>query len=222
MTANERTLKIAVLISGTGRSLANLLSRIKSRELRAEVTAVVSSKPNVRGLEIAREAGLPDFTVARKGFSSVDAFSADIARVVDPTGPDLIVMAGFLSLFRLPTHWRGRVINIHPSLLPLFGGKGFYGHHVHEAVLAAGVAVSGCTVHFVDDEFDKGPIILQATCPVSPFDDADRLAARVFERECVALPTAIDWIRRGWVKNDEGQVVFDRAVETTILSNATI
>ncbi|MCB1282690.1 MAG: phosphoribosylglycinamide formyltransferase, partial [Salinibacterium sp.] len=156
-----------------------------------EFVRVVASRPGVRGLEVAQGASLPTTVVARREHSDTDAFSRQLDEVVIQDEPDLVVMAGFLSLWRLPDALRGKVINIHPSLLPAFGGKGFYGRRVHEAVLEAGVRLSGCTVHFVDDRYDQGPIILQQSCEVLPDDDADTLAARVFSVECLALPKAI-------------------------------
>ena len=193
---------ITVLLSGTGRSLANLIAAIESGHLGVDIAHVVSSRPGVRGLEIATAAGVPTTVVARRDFDSVDGFSAAMTAAVAQHPSDLIVMAGFLSLYRMPPELEGRVINVHPSLLPLFGGKGFYGHRVHRAALDSGMRVSGCTVHFVDNDYDRGPIILQRACPIRPDDDADRLADRVFAEECIALPTAIEWVRSGHVRYD--------------------
>ena len=114
-----------------------------------------------------------------------------MAEILDDAKVDLVIQAGFLSLWHIPPQYEHKVMNIHPALLPKYGGHGMWGHHVHEAALAAGEAESGCTIHFVTNEYDAGPIILQRTAPVLPDDDADALAARVFEQECIAFPEAI-------------------------------
>jgi phosphoribosylglycinamide formyltransferase 1 len=207
-TPDVRPLRTAVLLSGSGRTLANLIEHTRRAALPVEIVHVVSSRRNVRGIELAEKAGLPVTVLARKSFPGAPEFSAALTKVLHLAAPELVVMAGFLSMYELPAELAGRVINIHPSLLPLFGGRGFFGHHVHEAVIAAGMRVSGCTVHFVDNVFDHGPIILQRACPVLPSDDADLLAARVFQQELLALPQAIDWIARGWVRCEQGRVVF--------------
>lgn len=184
-------LKLGVLISGSGRSLQNLIDRIADGSLSARIQAVISSHPDVLGLERARKAGLPAVTVSYKDFKDVESFSRAITAELDRRGVDLVVMAGFLRRWVFPTAYEGRVLNIHPALLPKHGGKGFYGHHVHEAVLRAGDAESGCTVHFADHHYDRGPILVQKRVPVLPGDTPDSLAARVFEAECEAYPEAI-------------------------------
>jgi phosphoribosylglycinamide formyltransferase-1 len=181
---------LAVLLSGSGRTLENLLDRIASGRLAARVAVVVASRDHVRGIAIARRAGIPVHVLPRGG-RPLDEWSRQVFAPCREAGADLVVMAGFLSLVRIPDDFRGRVINIHPSLLPAFGGRGFHGHHVHEAVLARGCTVSGCTVHLVDDEYDHGRILLQETVPVLPDDTPDSLAARVFAAECELLPRAI-------------------------------
>ena len=181
----------AVLLSGGGRTLQNLIDRIQDGTLRAQIEVVVSSKDGVFGLERARKHDLPTRVVGRKAFPDTDAFSSAMTAALEPFRPDLVLMAGFLHLYRFPGTWKNRVMNIHPALLPKFGGKGFYGHRVHEAVLAAGEKESGCTVHFADHQYDRGPIILQRRVPVLPDDTPDRLARRVFEAECIAYPEAV-------------------------------
>jgi len=182
--------RLAVLLSGSGRTLENLLDRIATGALAATIVAVVSSRPDVRGVDIARRAGIPVAVVPREGRSTA-AWSAAIFAPCRGASPDLIVMAGFLHLLAIPADFAGRVINIHPSLLPAFGGKGFHGEHVHRAVLERGCTVSGCTVHLVDDQYDHGRILHQATVPVLPDDTVASLAARVFAAECEALPASI-------------------------------
>ena len=182
--------RLAVLLSGSGRSLENLLDRIGAGRLRAEVALVVSNRPGVRGVDLARRAGIPVEVMPRDG-RPIEEWSGAIFAACRRSGAELVVMAGFLALLKIPPDLAGRVINIHPSLLPAFGGKGFHGDHVHRAVLERGCTVSGCTVHVVDDEYDHGRILLQRTVPVLPDDTPESLAARVFAAECDALPEAI-------------------------------
>ena len=188
---NVKPIRLGILLSGSGRTLANILKLISSGELSAQVVTVVSSRSTVKGVQIAKDANLPCHVIRTKGYSEVDDFSAAIVEVLDSANVDLVVQAGWLCYWKIPDRYLGRVMNIHPALLPSFGGKGMWGHHVHEAVLAAGCKVSGCTVHFVNNEYDKGPIIVQRSCEVAEDDNPDTLAARVFEQECIAYPAAI-------------------------------
>jgi formyltetrahydrofolate-dependent phosphoribosylglycinamide formyltransferase len=190
MTAS-RTLRLAVLVSGGGRTLANLLERIAAGTLSATVETVVSSRGDIRGVEIARAAGIPTHVLPPQGRPLAD-WSRDIFDCCRAAKADLVVMAGFLHLVEIPTDFTDRVINIHPSLLPAFGGKGYHGMHVHRAVLNRGCTVSGCTVHLVDGEYDHGRILLQQAVSVEPNDTPESLAARVFTAECQALPDAIN------------------------------
>lgn len=186
MTPAENRTKIGVLLSGTGRTLVNLLEHVRAGKLDAEIVCVVSDREGVRGLDHAIEAGLP--TLVTKDSSATFAF-------LDAHAVDLACLCGYLRLLRIPDRYAGRILNIHPSLLPKFGGKGFYGHRVHAAVLAAGETESGCTVHHCNAVYDQGDVLLQSKVPVLPGDDVDRLAARVFEAECEAYPRAIrQWI----------------------------
>jgi formyltetrahydrofolate-dependent phosphoribosylglycinamide formyltransferase len=183
-------LRLAILLSGSGRTLENLLDHIAAGRLPASVEIVVSNRGNVRGVDVARRAGLPTHVLPR-GNTPLAAWSNAIFNACRAVNADLVVMAGFLQLVEIPADFAGRVINIHPALLPAFGGKGFHGMHVHRAVLERGCTVSGCTVHLVDNEYDHGKILLQKTVPVLPDDTPDSLAARVFAAECHALPEAI-------------------------------
>lgn len=184
-------LRLAVLLSGSGRTMVNLHEAIEAGELNASIGVLVSSRPDVGGIDRAAELGLPVHVVPRREFDSIESFSDEVWRIVRASEADLVCLAGFLSLLRIPDDYAGRVLNIHPALLPNYGGKGMYGHHVHEAVIAAGDRESGCTVHVCNNEYDRGPILLQRRCPVEPDDTADALAARVFEQECLAFPEAI-------------------------------
>lgn len=189
--AAGQPLRLAVLLSGSGRTLENLLDWIAAGRLSARIETVVSSRGDVRGVRVAERAGLPVYSLPR-GDSGVDVWSAAIFDRCRSAGADLVVMAGFLHLVKIPSDFTGRVINIHPALLPAFGGKGFHGMNVHRAVLDRGCTVSGCTVHLVDNEYDHGRVLLQRAVPVLPDDTAESLAARVFAAECSALPEAIN------------------------------
>ncbi len=187
--------RLAVLLSGSGRTLANLLDAIGSGVLPARIVAVVSSVPGVRGVAIAREAGLPTHVIPRREFDTDAAFSGAVYDALAPYQPDLLVLAGFLRRLVVPPAWAGRILNIHPALLPeaaaYAAGYGFYGERVHAAVLANGDRVTGATVHVVDNDYDAGPPILRAEVPITPDDTPATLAARVFAAECALYPAAI-------------------------------
>jgi phosphoribosylglycinamide formyltransferase-1 len=191
-----RHLRLAVLLSGSGRTLENLLVRIDAGSLPASVAVVVSSRPDVRGVKIAQRAGVP-VRVLPPGGQGVEAWSDVIFSACRQVRADLVVMAGFMHLVKIPSDFTGRVINIHPSLLPAFGGRGYHGMNVHRAVLERGCTVSGCTVHLVDDEYDHGRVLLQEAVPVLPDDSPASLAARVFAAECQTLPEAIRRVAAG-------------------------
>jgi len=186
-----RVLNLAVLLSGSGRTLENLQQVIMAGCLSARVGIVVSSKEDAYGLVRARQYGLEAVAVPRRSYPDPQAFNAAVNAVLAHYSIDLVILAGFLSLYEPPPALVGRVMNIHPALLPAFGGKGFYGHRVHRAVLESGVKLSGCTVHFADACYDHGPIILQAAVPVEDDDTVESLAARVFAAECTLYPQAI-------------------------------
>jgi formyltetrahydrofolate-dependent phosphoribosylglycinamide formyltransferase len=190
-------LRIAVLLSGSGTSLENLFEHIEAGRLDAEVTLVVSSRAQAGGLERARRRGVPAHAVPRRDHPDRTDFNDAIHALLDRHEVDLVALLGFLSPFQTRSRWSGRVINVHPALIPAFCGKGFYGHRVHEAVLEAGVKVTGATVHFADDEYDRGPIILQEAVPVLDDDTPDRLAARVQAAERRLVPEAIGLIAEG-------------------------
>lgn len=184
------SIRLAVLLSAGGTTLQNLIDCIAAKTLDASIVSVISSRPGVYGLVRAEEAGLPHQVVPRKGISR-EQFGENMYRALRVLQPDLVCLAGFLEFLPIPDDFTHRVMNIHPSLIPAFSGKGFYGHHVHQAALDAGVKITGCTVHFADNEFDHGPIILQKTVPVLDEDNAETLAQRVFTAECEAYPEAI-------------------------------
>ena len=195
--ANVKPIRLGILLSGSGRTLTNILKLIASGDLSAEVVTVVSSRSIMKGVQVAGDANLPCHIIRTKDHPDVDEFTGCLAEVLDSAKVDLVIEAGWLCYLKIPDRYIGRVMNIHPALLPSFGGKGMWGHHVHEAVLVAGCKVSGCTVHFVNNEYDKGPIIAQQTCEVAEDDDPDTLGARVFQQECIAYPAAIQLFAEG-------------------------
>ncbi|BBB32947.1 phosphoribosylglycinamide formyltransferase 1 [Thermotomaculum hydrothermale] len=185
----DKRIKIAVLLSGTGRTLDNFVKKIEEGKLKAEIVCVASSKTTALGLKKAIDYGIP-----AKGFDIKNhrELSEAINKFILEFNPDLIVLAGFLKMYYIPQGYENRVINIHPALIPMFCGKGFYGMKVHKAVWESGVKVTGCTVHFVNDEYDKGLIIAQRCVPVFAKDTPESIANRVFEAECELYPYAIN------------------------------
>ncbi len=210
-----KKIKIAVLLSGGGRTLQNIIDHIKAGKLSAEVVVVIGSRPDAYGLERARKEKIETICVnykeyrekkdtgvaAEQSFANnskvKNAFSRAINEHLSHYEIDLIVMAGFMHLFKADEKWNGRIMNIHPALIPSFCGKGYYGHHVHSAVLEYGAKISGCTVHLADNVYDRGPIILQGAVPVKDNDTPDTLAERVFEEECKLYPKAIQLFADG-------------------------
>lgn len=188
---NKKPIRLGVLISGGGTTLMNILECINKGQLNAEVAVVISSLSTVTGVERAKAAGLNVKIIRKKDHPDIDEFSKHIEEELVAANVDLVVQGGWLCLWKIPPRYENRVMNIHPALLPSFGGAGMWGHHVHEAVLAKGCKISGCTVHFCTNEYDKGPIIVQRCCPVEDGDNPETLAARVFEQECIAYPQAI-------------------------------
>lgn len=185
-----KPVQMAVLLSGSGRTLQNFIDLIKAGQLPARIVHVISSRQDAFGLQRATQAGIKTSVVRQSG-KLPETFSQEINDLLDANEPDLLCMAGFLSLWLIPEKYRWRVMNIHPALLPAFGGKGMYGQRVHKAVLDAGCKISGCTVHFADNNYDRGPIIIQRAVRVIQSDDPDSLAQRVFQQELIAYPEAI-------------------------------
>jgi phosphoribosylglycinamide formyltransferase 1 len=184
-------LTIAVLVSGGGTTLRNLIEKIEAGSLAAEIRVVISSNPKAAGLAFAAKAGIPTLVVEKTPATTPQQFSEAIFQACRGADAQVVVMGGFLKHVLIPPDFEGRVINIHPALLPAFGGKGMYGLKVHEAVLAAGVQTTGCTVHFVDNHYDHGPVILQREVAVEPSDTPQSLQSRVFAAECEAYPEAL-------------------------------
>jgi phosphoribosylglycinamide formyltransferase-1 len=206
-TQNKKPIRLGVLISGGGTTLMNILEHIKQGRLNAEVAVVICSRSTVTGVEKAKKARLKVKIIRKKDFPDVDEFSRRIEEELVAGDVDLVVQGGWLCLWKIPARYENRVMNIHPALLPSFGGQGMWGHHVHEAVLAAGCKVSGCTVHFCTNEYDKGPIIVQRACEVKNSDTPETLAARVFDAECIAYPEAIRLFAEGKLHVQDGNIV---------------
>jgi len=205
----DRPVRLAVFLSGGGRTLVNLFESIGRGELDAEVVVVVSDREGAEGIDRAAEAGADSHVLPRRAFESAADWSDAAFAVCREAGADLVVLAGFLSLVVVPDDHHLRVMNIHPSLIPAFCGHGFYGQHVHQAVIERGARVSGCTVHFADNEYDHGPIVLQKVVPVQNDDSADDLAARVFAAECEAYPEAIRLFAAGRLRIADGRLQVD-------------
>ncbi len=213
MTSHAR-LRLAVLISGSGTNLQAILDRFHDGDERdvARVELVISDRDAAQGLDRARKAGAETTVISPSDFAGGDSFGEELMRCFKQRDIEYVVLAGYLRMIPLMVvrAWRNRIVNIHPALLPLFGGRGMYGKRVHEAVLASGMKVSGATVHFVDEEFDHGPIIAQRAVPVYSDDTAASLAARVLEVEHALLPDVIASIAYGRVSVRKGIVEVKR------------
>ena len=199
-------IRLAVLLSGGGTTLENIFTRTEAGTLDAEVAVVIASRPDAAGLGRAKNHGAEAAVVERKRFKDAASFSDALNAKLDEYNVGLVCLAGFMVMWKMSDRYLGRVMDIHPALIPAFCGKGFYGHFVHEAVLEYGAKVSGCTVHFADREYDRGPVIVQKTVPVLDDDTPDTLAARVFEKECEAYPEAIQLFAEGRLRIDGRRV----------------
>ena len=190
--------KLAVLLSGSGRTLDNFHENIQAGTLNAEIKVVISNVRNVLGLQKAEKYGYPKFHAV--GNEAINAILKDY-------DINLICLAGYLKLYEAPLQLQRSVLNIHPALIPSFCGDGFYGMRVHRAVKAKGVMVTGCTVHFADSNYDEGPIVVQKCVPLEYDDTPERIAAKVFDMECIAFPEAINLV------DEKGIDFFWRRVE---------
>lgn len=187
---------ITVLISGGGTTLKNLIEYREAGKLDAKIGLVISNNPNSGGLQFAKDAGIPFEVVNHKDFESDQTFNTALFHACRKTHCDLVVCGGFLRLLIVPDDFENRIINIHPSLIPAYSGKGFFGMRVHNAVIAAGEKKSGCTVHFVDNIYDHGKIVAHQTVDVLPDDTPEKLQKRVFQAECKLLPEVINTFAR--------------------------
>ncbi len=186
-------LPVVVLISGGGTNLQAIIDSAQA-DLPIEIKAVISNKAGAYGLKRAEMAGIPTAVLEHQQFSSREDFDQALAELIDRYEPKLVLLAGFMRILSpgFVRHYQGRMLNIHPSLLPKFQGL-----HTHERALEAGEEQHGASIHFVTEELDGGPIILQATVPVQQQDDADTLAARVLEKEHLIYPLAVRWFAQG-------------------------
>ena len=206
----DRPVRLGVLISGGGRTMENFADRIRQGSLRAEIPLVIASKAECTGIARARDAGLNCEIMTPQEFDSVAAYSAAIFERMRELNVDLVVLAGFLSLVKIPDDFEFRVLNIHPALIPAFCGHGFYGSRVHRAAIERGVRVSGCTVHFADNEYDHGPILIQRTVMIPDETTPEELADLVFEQECIAYPEAIRKVVSGRLQIEGQRTVMRR------------
>jgi phosphoribosylglycinamide formyltransferase-1 len=203
--SHSRPLRLGILLSGGGRTLQYIHDGIHAGDIPASIGIVISSRADAYGTTRAQRLGYETLVIDPKS-TPPEAFDRAITTAVSTAEVDLVCMAGFLCFWRIPPAFENRVMNIHPALLPRFGGRGFYGHRVHEAVLAAACDVSGCTVHYCDNQYDHGPIILQRTVPVRPEDTPASLADRVFRQEMIAYPEAIRLHAAGRLRIKDGRV----------------
>lgn len=193
------TLRIAVLLSGSGTTLQNLIDHVEDGSLDAAIACVIASRQSAYGLERAANHGIPGRAITAKDYPEREARNGAIWDEIRKYQADLVVLAGYMSLISVPPDYVNRIVNVHPALIPAFCGQGMYGKHVHEAVIEYGAKVTGATVHFVDDAYDHGPIILQEAIPVYDSDTADTLAERVQALERALYPRAIQLIAEGRV-----------------------
>ena len=194
---------IVILISGRGSNMEALIAARDAGSLPVNIAAVISNRPDAQGLETAARAGIVTHYIDHKAFAGREAFDAALAECIDGFAPDLVVLAGFMRILSegFVRHYEGRLMNIHPSLLPSFPGL-----HTHQRALDEGVRIHGCTVHFVTPTLDHGPVIIQAAVPVLDSDNEASLAARVLRQEHQVYPQAVRWFAEGKLTLDNGRV----------------
>ena len=199
--------RVAFLLSGSGSTLTNLLAEMNAGRVPGEIVVVLADRDGIQGLEIARAHGIEVCLLPRNKHKGRAAYGQALGAALEPFAPDLVVNGGFLTLYDIPPALTGRILNVHPALLPSFGGKGCYGSHVHRMVLESGCRVSGCTVHFVTAEVDAGPIVGQTAVPVAWDDTIESLSARVQDAERQLYPACIRDILSGALVLRNGRVV---------------
>lgn len=197
---------IVILISGRGSNMEALIAARDAGDLPVHIAAVISNRPDAKGLETAARAGIATRCLDHKAYAGREAFDAALAECIDGFAPDLVVLAGFMRILSegFVRHYDGRLVNIHPSLLPSFPGL-----HTHQRALDEGVRIHGCTVHFVTPALDHGPVIVQAAVPVLDDDTEDSLSARVLAQEHRVYPLAVRWFAEGWLRLEDGRVRLD-------------
>lgn len=212
--------KIVILISGRGSNMEAMIKARDAGDLPVEIAAVISNRPDAKGLETAAGAGIVTRCIDHKAYAGREAFDAALADCIDEFAPDLVVLAGFMRILTADfvRHYEGRLLNIHPSLLPSFPGL-----HTHQRALDEGVRIHGCTVHFVTAELDHGPVVVQAAVPVLDGDDEDSLAARILRYEHQIYPQAVRWFAEGKLSLIDGKVrIAADLVDTTVLLSPVI
>ena len=210
-------LKVGILISGRGSNMAALIEAARDPSYPAEIACVVSNVASAAGLEIAKKAGIAAVAIPHQEYADRETFDRAVSAALEKHGVGLVALAGFMRIQSpwFPQHWAGRIINIHPSLLPAFKGL-----HVQQQAIDAGARVSGCTVHFVTPELDSGPIIGQAAVPVLAGDTADTLAARILRQEHRLYPLVVRWFAEGRIRSKDGKVEVDVPQGATLLFSA--
>ena len=218
MTVSKK--KVGVLISGNGSNLQALLDATADPEFPAEISLVISNRPKARGLERAKKAGVPQYVIDHKDFESREAFDEALSDTLKRAEVDYVCLAGFMRLLssEFVSDWRGKMMNIHPSLLPAFRGL-----NVHERTIDAGVKLAGCTVHFVSTDLDAGPIIGQVAVPVLPSDTPESLSTRILEQEHRLYPRCLQLVAEGKARISGASVILDIGAEAIdILSNPAL
>ena len=210
MSQELSPLPIAVWISGGGTTLRNLIERARDEELPIDIRLVISSSPSAKGLQYAADAKIPSLVIEKKKGLAASDYEQQMFEPCRTAGVRYVVMAGFLKHVTIPADFENRVINIHPSLIPAFCGQGMYGLKVHQAAIDYGAKISGCTVHFVDNHYDHGPIIGQWPVPVRDDDTAEKLQARVFATECEAYPTVLRSLASDCIRVQNRRVSWSR------------
>lgn len=207
-----RKTRTAILISGRGSNMQALVDAARADDYPAEIVLIASNRPDAPGLEWANARGLPTLAIDHKRYATREAFEDALQEALEAAGTELVALAGFMRLMTpaFVERWRDRMINIHPSLLPSFKGL-----HTHERVLAAGVRITGCTVHFVRAEMDEGPIIGQAAVPVLSGDDPDTLAARVLAAEHRLYPAGLKLVASGRIRRDGEKIVISQDINSS-------
>lgn len=198
--------RLVVLASGGGRTLENLAQNIQAGRLNARIDLVIVSRKEAKALQRARDLGLMTLVIGRQSHPDRERREHCLLGAILEARPDFVIMAGWLQLLPIPPSLEGKVLNIHPALLPAYGGRGYYGERVHQAVVADGVPLSGCTVHFATEAYDEGPIVVQEAVATRPGESADDLAARVFEAEKRIYPEALDHLIEGRAYWQDGKV----------------
>jgi len=204
---SKPSLDIVVLISGSGSNLQAIIDAVDTGKLHANIKAVISNRPNVKGLERAQSAGIPAITLDHTQFASREAFDQQLILEIEQYQPELIILAGFMRILtdEFVNHFKGRMLNIHPSLLPEFRGL-----NTHQRALEAGVKQHGVSVHYVSNELDGGPLVLQAVIDVNALDTAESLQQRIHQQEHIIYPMAIEWVAQHRLEVIEQQVYLDK------------